>query len=151
MALKLVKLADIKNRKQVEHIFNERDIMKMLGPMRVAPQLVQTFRTSSHAAFLMEHINGVSLLALLSSTVYVKTNLARYIAASILSKIEQVHGAGVIYRDLKPENVMLTFTDATTRLVDFGFAKLIKGERTFTLCGSPAYSAPEVIQPSFAS
>lgn len=88
MAMKLVKLTDIKNLKQIEHIFNERDILKMLGPKRVAPQLVHTFMTSSYAAFLMEHIHGVSLLALLSGIVYMKTNLARYIAASILSNIE---------------------------------------------------------------
>jgi protein kinase A len=46
---------------------------------------------------------------------------------------------------------MLVFDDASTRMVDFGFAKVIKDTRTFTVCGSPAYTAPEVIQPNFSN
>ena len=46
---------------------------------------------------------------------------------------------------------MFVFADASTRMVDFGFAKVIKDARTFTVCGSPAYTAPEVIHPNFAT
>lgn len=50
-----------------------------------------------------------------------------------------------MYRDLKPENVLID-RDGHVRLVDFGFAKKIKDKMTYTLCGTPGYIAPEILQ-----
>lgn len=61
----------------------------------------------------------------------------------ILNALEFLHSQNIVYRDLKPENVMLT-DQGQVKMVDFGFAKIIK-EFTYTNCGTLAYIAPEVL------
>ncbi len=56
---------------------------------------------------------------------------------------EHMHSFNVIYRDLKPENLLID-TQGYLKLTDFGFAKIIEG-RTYTLCGTPEYLAPEIL------
>ncbi len=55
--------------------------------------------------------------------------------------------AGILYRDLKPENILID-TDGYCRMVDFGFAKKVAG-RTYTMCGTPEYMAPELVMGGF--
>merc|ERR1719359_2157704 len=55
-----------------------------------------------------------------------------------------MHSKGTVYRDLKPENLLLD-NDGYMKITDFGFAKRINNERTWTLCGTPDYLAPEVV------
>jgi len=56
---------------------------------------------------------------------------------------EYIHSKNVIYRDLKPENLLIA-DDGYLKLTDFGFAKVVEG-RTYTLCGTPEYLAPEIL------
>jgi serine/threonine protein kinase len=70
-------------------------------------------------------------------------------AAIVILALEHIHGLGYSYRDLKPENLLIT-ADGYIKIVDFGFAKQIPfinksgviQYRTFTLCGTPDYMAP---------
>jgi len=66
------------------------------------------------------------------------------VGAQVLMALEYIHSNGYIYRDLKPENIMV-LPSGDIKLIDFGFAKLMSTERTFTTLGSPEYMAPEVI------
>lgn len=69
----------------------------------------------------------------------------RIYAAEVAMALEFLHEMGIVYRDLKPENMLLG-ADGHLQLVDFGFAKEIHDEQTYTLCGTPEYFAPEVIR-----
>lgn len=69
---------------------------------------------------------------------------AQFYAACVLSAIDALHSHGFIYRDLKPENVLID-SDGYCKLVDFGFAKEVHSNRTFTVCGTPEYMAPEIL------
>jgi protein kinase A len=70
--------------------------------------------------------------------------LSKFYAAQVFMALDYLHALSLIYRDLKPENIMIDYK-GFIKVTDFGFCKLIK-ERTYTLCGTPEYLAPEVIQ-----
>jgi serine/threonine protein kinase len=54
-----------------------------------------------------------------------------------------LHSKEIVYRDLKPENIMIG-DDGYLKMIDFGFAKIVT-KRTFTICGTPEYIAPEIL------
>jgi protein kinase A len=62
----------------------------------------------------------------------------------VASSFEYLHSKNIIFRDLKPENLLVA-NDGYLKLTDFGFAKILNEGRTFTICGTPEYIAPEVI------
>jgi serine/threonine protein kinase len=66
-----------------------------------------------------------------------------FYAGEILLALEYLHSLDTVYRDLKPENLLLTHK-GHVKITDFGFAKKIE-DRTWTLCGTPEYLAPEII------
>jgi serine/threonine protein kinase len=71
-----------------------------------------------------------------------------FYVSEVIMALEYLHNNNVIYRDLKPENIVLSMKQrGHIKLVDFGFAKLIKWQqKTFTNCGTPVYIAPEVLR-----
>ena len=68
---------------------------------------------------------------------------ARFYTAGVVLALQHLHGLQIMHRDIKPQNIMLN-ADGRVKLSDFGFAKVVRG-KTFTLCGTPYYLAPEVI------
>ena len=69
--------------------------------------------------------------------------VSRFYSAQVVSMFEYLHSKNIVYRDLKPENILLK-EDGYLKLTDFGFAKYVEG-RTYTLCGTPEYLAPEIL------
>jgi serine/threonine protein kinase len=70
-----------------------------------------------------------------------------FYAAEIIVALEHIHSLGIVYRDMKPENILVC-QDGHIKLTDFGLSKITKaqGDLTFTVCGTPEYVAPEVIR-----
>lgn len=72
-----------------------------------------------------------------------KEETSRFYASQVVLAIEYIHQMDLVYRDLKPENILID-RNGYIKITDFGFCKLIK-DRTYTLCGTPEYLAPEII------
>lgn len=93
---------------------------------------------------LLEYAIGGELFSYLRRAGRFGSNMAKFYAAEIVLALEYLHAHNVVYRDLKPENLLLD-ARGHMKIADFGFAKIVP-EVTWTLCGTPEYLAPEIIQ-----
>lgn len=92
-----------------------------------------------------EYVQGGEIFRLLRRECFFPNDVALFYITEIVQALDYLHTRGVAYRDLKPENLLIA-ADGHLKITDFGFAKKIQpGTRTFTLCGTPEYLAPEVI------
>jgi len=110
--------------------------------------LVKTFETPKSVYMLTELITGGELHAAIRTIPTVLSRAqAQFYTGSLVLVLEELAGRNIVYRDLKPENVMLD-QQGYLKLVDFGIAKkLTEGKnQTFTVIGTPHYMAPEVWQ-----
>lgn len=144
-ALKAVGKAHIVRTKQEEHTMNEKKALVYLDHPFVI-KLHATYQDKTFLYFLMEVCLGGELFAILRVHNILDDTAARFYAASILLVFEHMHNINFIYRDLKPENILLD-SQGYVKLTDYGFAKELNNtaNKTFTLCGTPDYLAPEVL------
>jgi serine/threonine protein kinase len=145
-ALKVLKKDNIIKRNQVEHTKTERNVLgKIKHPFIVGMNMA--FQSRDKLYFVLDYCAGGELFFHLGKLGSFPEARARFYTAEIILAISYVHSLGVIYRDLKPENVLL---DATghIRLTDFGLSKegisnSSSGANSF--CGTPEYLAPEIL------
>eukprot|EP00238_Polyblepharides_amylifera_P003042 CAMPEP_0196587694 /NCGR_PEP_ID=MMETSP1081-20130531/58313_1 /TAXON_ID=36882 /ORGANISM="Pyramimonas amylifera, Strain CCMP720" /LENGTH=222 /DNA_ID=CAMNT_0041909945 /DNA_START=130 /DNA_END=795 /DNA_ORIENTATION=+ len=134
--------ADIMRLRQVDHVLNEKRILTQLAHRNII-HLAATFNDKTHIYLLLEYVTGGELFYLLRKSVRFSDRTAAFYAANIVHAFEHLHSQRIVYRDLKPENVLVA-DNGYLKLADFGFAKLI-GSKTHSICGTPEYIAPEVI------
>jgi serine/threonine protein kinase len=142
-ALKVLKKTDIIRLRQVEHVNAERSILHRISHPFVV-DLFATFQDSLNVYMLMSYIPGGELFTHLRRAQRFTPDVTRFYLATIVLALRYLHSHNVIYRDLKPENLLLD-SRGYLKLTDFGFAKVVD-DRTWTLCGTPEYLAPEIIQ-----
>jgi len=95
--------------------------------------------------FLMEPCLGGELFTILRRRRLFPESTARFYAAHVVLAFEYMHSKQTVYRDLKPENLLLD-NKGYLKLTDFGFAKQLKTQQqTWTLCGTPEYLSPEIV------
>jgi cGMP-dependent protein kinase len=142
-ALKTVSKVQIVQLGQQEHIINEKKAMAQLNhPFLI--KLHATFKDKNCLYFLLEVSLGGELFSVLRAKTLFDESTARFYAAGVILAFDYMHSKGIIYRDLKPENLLLD-AEGYIKIVDFGFAKKVGDNRTWTLCGTPDYLAPEVV------
>lgn len=141
-AVKVLKKAQVVKMKQVEHTNDER---KMLQRCR-HPFLITlwgTWQDSKNLYMVMDFIEGGELFSLLRKSQRFPNPVAKFYAAEVTLALDYLHSMNIIYRDLKPENLLLD-RHGHIKITDFGFAKEVP-DITWTLCGTPDYLAPEVV------
>nr|CAD7396717.1 unnamed protein product [Timema poppensis] len=111
----------------------------------VHPRLYRTYKDSKYVYYLMEPCLGGDLFTTLQRYKKFQEETVRFVVGCAVEALQFLHHRGFIYRDLKPENLLLDST-GYVKLTDFGFAKRIgTSGKTWTFAGTPDYTAPEVV------
>ena len=103
-----------------------------------------TYKDEKNLYMLMEYVAGGEIFSHLRRANWFSNETTRFFSGAIVLAIQYLHAKGIVYRDLKPENLLLD-QHGYMKITDFGFAKTV-ADRTWTLCGTPEYLAPEIIQ-----
>lgn len=163
-ALKAMQKNQIADTHQERNVKAEKDLLfECAHPFVLG--LIATYQDEHRLYMLMELIQGGELWSLIYEKVDATRALrsggcgafeqasAKFFAGCVIEAFSHIHGKGVAYRDLKPENLLLD-NDGYVKVIDFGFAKRVpfvddggtRQDRTYTICGTPEYLAPEIVR-----
>lgn len=142
--MRILKKIDIMDAKTVEHLYNEYKIfVKIYHPFII--QLKGINSTDPKGLyFLFEFVQGGDFSSLLERQLKFPEEQAKFYVASIVTVIDYLHRKNIIYRNINPDNIMLT-SSGYIKLINFNNAKILKNDYTNTLCGTPEYSSPEML------
>ncbi|CAD8089331.1 unnamed protein product [Paramecium sonneborni] len=144
-AMKLIEKKPIMQQNKQNIIQNERDIMYNLNhPFIVKMQYA--FESRRYLVFVLEYCSGGELFYLLRKVKRMSEEEAFFYFAEICLGMKNLHDNNIIYRDIKPENILIDF-DGHIRIADFGLSKphMENEDVAYSFCGSPEYMAPEML------
>ena len=128
----------------VKNILLERNIL-LEGQCEFILTLNFFFQTPERIYFVCPFIKGGDLFHKLKTDIFFKEDLVRFYSAQVAIAIQHLHDLGIVYRDIKPENILLD-EDGYIKLCDFGSSVSFRGtEKEKNFAGSPEYAAPEMI------
>lgn len=145
-AMKILRKSHLVKRRQIERTRTERKVLSVVNHPFIM-KLHYAFQSDEKLYLVLDYCPGGELFFHLSRFRRFPERVARFYAAELLLAIGHLHKRGIIYRDLKPENVLLD-AEGNVKLGDFGLAKAgIKHpcEGAMSMCGTPEYMAPEVL------
>ncbi|XP_053685216.1 ribosomal protein S6 kinase beta-2 isoform X2 [Sabethes cyaneus] len=145
-AMKVLKKASIvRNQKDTAHTRAERNILEAVRHPFIV-ELVYAFQTGGKLYLILEYLSGGELFMHLEREGIFLEDTAIFYLCEIIMALTHLHNLGIIYRDLKPENVLLD-AQGHVKLTDFGLCKehIQEGIVTHTFCGTIEYMAPEIL------
>ena len=142
--MKSLKKDVLLDQDQVESTLLEKKILESLDhPFLVG--MVFCFQTEERIYFIMPFIRGGELFQHLRNFRFFDEEKVKFYAAIIGMGLEHIHSRGIIYRDIKPENILMD-ENGYLKIADFGMAKILnQNEKATSFCGTPEYLAPEII------
>ncbi|CAK6962310.1 cGMP-dependent protein kinase 1 [Scomber scombrus] len=144
-AMKRVSKKHIVAKRQEEHMLFEKKILKSIQCDFIV-RLHAAFKDTRYIYMVMEFCVGGEIWTKLKEVGRFDEPVAMFCTACVVEAYAYLHKKNIMYRDLKPENLMLDVR-GYVKLVDFGFAKeMVRGEKTYSFVGTPEYMAPEIIK-----
>jgi serine/threonine protein kinase len=146
-ALKIMSKRRLYDLDQVQTAKTEHMALKFADSFAFIVQMKFSFQTPHKVYVGLEYAPGGVLLTYLQSLSFIPLEDTRLYIAELILAIEHLHSIGIIYRDLKPENVLIG-RDGHIMLTDFGLAKICDEDELLgeTVCGTPDYMAPEIVR-----
>lgn len=148
VAMKIIKKTEVVRLKQAEHVKNEVTLLSAVTHPFIV-NMYSYYMDERNVYVLEEYVPCGQLFKHIEKNGKLTNEASRFYAAQLVMAIQYLHSEGIVYRDLNPENVLLD-ASCYLKLVDFGYAKKMDLEnpaaKTWTLCGTPEYLAPEIIQ-----
>lgn len=145
-AMKVLQKSKVLSGNLLSYVLTERNILSFIHHPYIVT-LHYAFQTSSHLVLVLSFCPNGNLQALITKQTNLEERVARLYAAEILLALVHLHQRDIIFRDLKPDNVVMD-AEMHALLTDFGLSKQgvvgLKGARSY--CGSPAFIAPEILQ-----
>lgn len=142
-AMKVVQKEIVISRKHVEHIIEEKRLLQSVKfPFLVS--LDTAFKDNSYLYLILPFVSGGEMFTYIQKYGSYSEELSKFYACQVVLALEYLHYCEIVHRDLKPENILID-SNGYIKLCDFGFCKRVKKKKTWTLCGTPEYIAPEVI------
>ena len=145
-AMKILLKSYLKQKHQEEHTKTERDLMVSINCPFVM-DVKYAFQDEIHLYLVTEFMQGGDMFFHMHDRGLFKKDRTKFYIIEIILGIEYLHSNNMIYRDLKPENILMD-KEGHIKVTDFGLSKILDdmNDKVFTLCGTPQYIAPEVIQ-----
>ena len=142
-AIKALSLKQIKLEKLEKSVELEKDVLLKLDHPFIM-KMVKYLKNENYIFFLTEFIHGKELWELMREIGILTLEQVKFYGASALLTMDYIHKKNIIYRNLKPENIMIN-DKGYPKIIDFGTVKEIK-DRTTTIVGTPEYMAPEMVK-----
>ncbi|KAI6652360.1 protein kinase C [Oopsacas minuta] len=150
-AIKIIHKYYLVESDAIENIEIEKDLLIRYGKHDYLSGLVATFQDEFNVYIVLEYLGGGDLFNLVSKEHKLPIKSVTYYVAETSMGLFYLHNKGVIHRDLKLENIMLTL-EGHVKIIDFGLSRegIFKGKHfTRTFCGTPTYMAPEIMNRGF--